>query len=126
MGKMTELIANGTLKAEDLLEARELIARAEFVEEAMEACKKNIVFSFAKDSVRCYDYMDNAGEYMSWGFCTKDGIFTCCCNWGGNHEIGSCDLKSFESVFMALDNEDFKADLKRFLVLQIDQAQKAQ
>ena len=122
MNKLAELIANGSISVEELASARELIERAELVTNGIAACKKTLLFPFGTSSINCYSYMDSAGEYEAWGDCSIDGNFTCFCNWGGNHEIGSCNLTDFSEVFMAFENEEFAHDLKRFLLQQINKA----
>ena len=122
MNKLATLIANGEITVEELANARELIDRAEIVTKGLEACKKTLVFPFGVSEINCYSYMDSAGEYQSWGSCTSDGIFTCSCNWGGNHVIGKCSLTNFAEVFMAFDNDEFVHDLRRFLLQQIKKA----
>lgn len=120
--KLTELIANGTVTIEDLANAPELIERAKFVKEGLEACRKTLVFPIGVLEQPCYDYTDRAGEYSSWGSVTNNGIFTCWCNWGGNHEIGKLNLNHDEEVFLAFDNTELACDLKRFLNEQIEKA----
>ena len=120
MNKLAKLIADGEIAVEDLANARKLIERAEFVKNGIEACKETIQFPLGKTTVECYSYMDLAGEYESWGTCTIDGEFICYCNWGGNHEIGRCNLLDYSEVFMAFENKEFAFDLKRFLTQQID------
>lgn len=122
MNKLANLIANGEITVEELANATELIERAELVTKGIEACKKTIVFSLGKKEIECYSYMDSAGEYQAWGSCTNDGVFTCSCNWGGNHVIGSCNLTDYKDVFMAFENSEFKHDLRRFLTWQIEKA----
>ena len=122
MMKLANLIANGTISVEDLANAAELIERAKFVREGLEACKKTLLFPLGTDKLNCYEYIDRAGEYSSWGTVTCDGIFTCWCNWGGNHEIGRVDLTNPGEVFMTFENQEFAHDLKRFLKEQIEKA----
>lgn len=119
MNRLAELVSIGEITVEELANATELIERSKFVTEGLEACKKTIVFPLGCNEINCYSYMDSAGEYEAWGSCTNDGIFSCFCNWGGNHIIGSCDLTNFAEVFMAFDNSEFCHDLKRFLSQQI-------
>lgn len=121
--KLANLIANGTISIEDLANAPDLIERAKLVHRGIEACTKTILFPFGTNELHCYDYTDRAGEYSSWGTVTRDGIFTCWCNWGGNHEIGKVNLTKPAEVFMALENSEFAYDLKRFLNEQIQKAQ---
>ena len=123
MGKLKELIATGEISVEEVKDARELIERAELVAQGIKACKKVMLFPLGTSSVDCYSYMDSAGEYEAWGVCTSDGTFTCFCNWGGNHEIGRCNLTSFEEVFKAFDNDEFASDLNRFLKEKIKEAE---
>ena len=123
MNRLAEMIAKGEISVEELATARDLISRAELVVAGIEACKKTIVFPLGETTVNCYQYTDNAGEYEAWGTCSSDGVFKCSCNWGGNHQIGSCNLLIFESVFMAFENRDFSHDLKRFLKRQIEKAE---
>lgn len=122
MNKLANLIATGEITVEELANAKELIERAELVITGLKACEKTIKFSFGVSEINCYSYMDSAGEYESWGTCTRDGIFTCSCNWGGNHVTGQCDLTNFADVFTAFDNSEFCHDLKRFLSQQIKKA----
>ena len=122
MNKIVELMANGTITAQDLVEASPLIERAELVNQGIQACKKTLVFPLGASEINCYSYMDSAGEYEAWGKCNATGIFTCFCNWGGNHQTGSCDLTSFESVFLAFENKELASDLKNFLEEQIEKA----
>ena len=116
---LATLISNGTISIEELANAPELIERAKFVKESIEACKKNIQFPFGVDEVHCYSYMDRAGEYESWGKVSRNGLFICYSNWGGNHEIGRVNLLNSTEVFMAFENDEFVYDLKRFLSEQI-------
>ena len=122
MGKLSELIAKGEISVEELASASELIERAKLVKEGIEACKKNISFPLATIEVPCYSYTDRAGEYSAWGSCTRDGIFRCWCNWGGDHEIGRVNLLDFAEVFKAFENEELAHNLKRFLTEQIEKA----
>ena len=119
MNKLATLIANGTIKVSELATAPELIDRAKLVIEATNACRKNILFPFGVNEVDCYSYTDRAGEYSAWGSVTRDGTFTCWCNWGGTHKIGSVNLLNSTDVFLAFENEEFAHDLKRFLNEQI-------
>ena len=118
--KLAEMIANGSITVEELAGATELIERAKLVKEGIEACKKTIVFHLGESSVNCYSYTDRAGEYEAWGHCTIAGTFSCSCNWGGTHKIGECNITNFKETFMAFENDDFAADLKRFLQQQIN------
>lgn len=120
--KLSTMIANGEISIEELAGATELIERAKLVTEGIEACKKTISFPFGSNEVNCYHYMDSAGEYESWGTCTTDGMFTCSCNWGGNHVTGRCNLTDYADVFKAFDNHEFEHDLRRFLQFQIKKA----
>lgn len=122
MNKLAELVANGTITVEELAKAQDLIYRAKVVTQGLEACKKNIAFPFGVKEIQCYSYTDSCGEYESRGICTIDGIFTCYSNWGGNHIIGKCNLTNFSEVFTAFDNNEFAADLQRFLLQQIKKA----
>lgn len=122
MNKIANLISNGTIKPEDLVNAKELIERAELVSTGLKACKKTLLFPLGESETPCYNYWDRAGEYNSWGSCTVDGTFSCYCNWGGNHLIGVCKLTDFNEVFMAFENKEFEADLRRFLLEQIEKA----
>ena len=122
MNKLAKLIADGSITVEELASAKELIERAELVTKGIEACKKNLTFPLGTSRINCYYYMDTAGEYEAWGRCSIDGTFTCFCNWGGNHEIGSCNLTNFTEVFMAFENSEFAHDLHRFLIQQINKA----
>ena len=120
--KLANLIANGTISVQDLANAPELIERAKLVKDGLEACEKTLLFPFGTDRLNCFEYTDRAGEYSSWGTVTRDGIFTCWCNWGGNHEIGRVALSNPGDVFMAFENEEFAHELKRFLQEQIEKA----
>lgn len=122
MNKLAKLVANGRITVEELASANDLIERAKLVRDGIEACLKTISFPLGASEVECYYYMDKAGEYTAWGDCNQDGIFTCLCNWGGNHVIGECDLTNFAEVFMAFENEEFGENLRRFLKAQIDKA----
>jgi hypothetical protein len=124
MNKLAEMIAKNLIDPEDLVEAEELIQRSMLVSEGLKACQKNIQFPMGVSEVSCYQYTDSAGEYSSWGYCTHDGLFTCFCNWGGEHEIGKCYLNNFKDVFIAFENKEFKYDLERFLNNQIKEARK--
>lgn len=119
MNKLAFFIANGEVTVEELANAKDLIERAELVSKGINACKTSIMFPIEVNEVSCYSYTDSAGEYHSWGTCTNCGMFTCYCNWGGDHEIGRVDLTNFEQVFMAFENSEFAHDLKRFLQQQI-------
>ena len=119
--RLSELIASGEISPEELANATELLERVELVKKAIDSCKKNILFPLGTKEIQCYSFMDNAGEYEAWGKVNIDGYFTCSSNWGGNHEIGSCNLLDFKDVFLALDKEEFKDDLRKFLNQQIEQ-----
>lgn len=118
--KLAELIVNGTISIEELADAHEFIERAKLVRDGLMACTKTLLFPFGKNEISAYRYMDRAGEYESWGTVSRDGIFSCWCNWGGDHEIGKVDLNDFNAVFLALENSEFTFDLTRFLQEQID------
>ena len=122
MNKLAKLIANGEITVDELANAHELIERAQLVLKGLNACKSTIMFPLGITEVNCYSYTDFAGEYASWGTCNKDGLFTCFSNWGGNHVIGQCNLTNFTEVFMAFENAEFKHDLGRFLLQQIEKA----
>ena len=122
MNKLAILISNGSITVEELASAKELIERAELVTKGIEACKKTLAFPLGTSSINCYHYEDSTGDYEAWGHCSVDGKFTCSCNWGGKHEIGSCNLMSFTEVFLAFENREFKLDLRRFLLQQIVKA----
>ncbi len=122
MNRLAGLIANGTITVEELANAQDLIERAKLVTQGLEACKKTLAFPLGVKEINCYSYIDSAGEYEAWGQCTIDGIFTCYCNWGGNHVIGRCNLANFAEVFTAFDNDEFASDLQRFLLQQIKKA----
>ena len=125
MNRLADMIARRQIDVEELAEAGELISLAEFVVKGVEACKKTLLFPFGVTEINCYSYMDRSGEYESWGTCSREGIFKCYCNWGGNHLIGSCNLTDFASVFLSFENDDFKFDLKNFLEMQIQNAGEA-
>ncbi len=124
MNRLANFIASGKITVEELATAPELIERAKFVTEALNACKKTIQFPFGTSEIDCYFYRDGFGEYEAWGTCNSDGLFTCSCNWGGNHVIGRVNLTNSGDVFMAFDNQEFCSDLKRFLSEQIEKAPK--
>ena len=124
MNKLTTLVANGIITPEDLIAGNELIRRAEFVSKAIEACKETLMFPVGMRSIECYSYADAEGEYKAWGNCNIDGVFTCYCNLRGNHKIGECNLINFAQVFIALEKNEFKKDLNRFLREQIDKKDK--
>lgn len=121
--KLVTLIANEEISVEELANAPKLIDRASFVVKAIEACKKTLVFSVGTEEIGCYTYTDRAGEYYAWGNCTHEGVFRCCCNWGGDHEIGRVNILSFKEVFLALNDNEFEADLTRFLNEQIEKVE---
>ena len=122
LNKLAEMINKGEILVEDLANAGELIDRARLIRDGIDACRKTLVFPIGQTRVRCYHYVDSAGEYEAWGFVTWDGTFSCCSNWGGNHQVGKVNLFKFEEVFMAFENEDFAPDLSRFLREQIEKA----
>ena len=125
MNKLSKMIANGTITVEELANASKLIERAKLVAEGLNACRRTIIFPLGNtESVNCYSYTDSAGEYEAWGECSVDGTFKCFCNWGGNHLIGKCDLTSYTDTFLAFDNEEFSADLMRFLKQHIEKSKK--
>lgn len=124
MTNLVNLINNGTITIEELAQAPQLIERAQLVIKGLEACKKTIKFNLGVTNVSCYSYTDRAGEYSSWGDCTVDGVFTCYCNWGGNHQIGQVNLLDSAAVFAAFNNSEFSHDLERFLKEQIEAATK--
>ncbi len=121
MNKLETLIANGAIDLEELAEATALIERAKLVSAGIEACKKTITIPLGSDSVSCYNYMDSFGEYESWANCGKDGVVIFYSNWGGNHEIGRCNITSFEDVYKAFSNMELAHDLKRFLEGKIEE-----
>lgn len=82
MNRLVELIATGAITVEDLVNAQELIDRADLVSKGIDACKKSIVFTFKEERIDCYDYVDSTGEYKAWGYCTYAGEFICYSNWG--------------------------------------------
>ena len=118
--KLAEMIAKRIISVEELANAPELIERAQLVNEGLKACRSTLLFPFGTNELKCYDYTDRAGEYSSWGSVTIDGIFTCWCNWGGNHKIGEVNLNNPTEVFMAFENSEFAYDLKKFLKEQIE------
>ena len=120
MNKLAEMICNGEILVEDLANAGELIDRARLIRDGVDASRKTLVFPIGQTKVRCYHYVDSAGEYEAWGFVTWDGTFSCYCNWCGNHQIGEVNLFRFEDVFMAFEDEEFAYDLERFLREQIE------
>lgn len=120
--KLANLIANGTISVADLANASELIERAKLVTDGLKACTKTLLFPLGTEELHCFSYTDRAGEYSSWGTVSRDGTFTCWCNWGGNHEIGRVNLNKPAEVFVAFDNYEFASDLKRFLKEQIQKA----
>lgn len=123
MNKIAEMIMNGEINVEDLASVDDLIKRAKLVKQGVEACKKTITFPLGETSVKCYSYVDHAGEYEAWGSCDVDGTFTCSTTWGGTHVIGKCNLTSFKEVFMAFENDEFAHNLERFLTAQIEKAE---
>ena len=123
MNRLADMIARRQIDVEELAGAGELISRAEFVVKGVEACKKTLLFPFGVTEIQCYYYTN--GEYEAWGICSREGMFSCYCNWGGNHLIGSCNLNDFTSVFLSFENEEFKHDLKHFLEEQIQKAGEA-
>lgn len=124
MNKIVEMIISGKITVAELEETPELIERAKFVTKAIAACKKTISFPLGTEKINCYSYMDSAGEYEAWGTCDIKGLFICSSNWGGSHVIGEVNLTNPEKVFLALDDEHFSHDLKRFLIKQIELAEK--
>ena len=122
MNKLAKLISTGEITVEELAGASKLIDRAQLVVKGIAACKKNLVFPLGVNVISCYSYTDSVGEYSAWGSCTSDGIFTCSCNWGGDHVIGRCNLNNFAEVFMAFEIDDFDHNLRRFLEQQINKA----
>lgn len=124
MSKLAELIAKGEIPAEELLEADVLIKRAEFVKKALDACKKTIKFSLGENNVSCYEFCDFSGDYSSWAECTYEGFLIFYTNHESEHEIGRCNLNSFEDVFNAISNSAISFDLCRFLQEQIAKVQK--
>ena len=120
--KLANLIANGTISVADLANASELIERAKLVTDGLKACTQTLLFPLGTEELHCFSYTDRAGEYSSWGTVSRDGTFTCWCNWGGNHEIGRVNLNKPAEVFVAFDNYEFASDLKRFLKEQIQKA----
>lgn len=124
MNKLATLIANGEITIQELANATDLIERAQLVTNGIEACKKTLAFHFGETQISCYQYMDSAGEYEAWGTVDTSGLFICYTNWGGNHEIGRCDLTNFMEVFLAFEKNEFSSDLKRFLKWQIEKATK--
>lgn len=122
MNKLVSLIANGEISVKELANAQELIERADLVKRGLDACMKTLVFPLGIKEIRCYSYMDSAGEYEAWGCCTREGIFACYSNWGGDHIIGTCDLTRFSNVFIAFENREFAENLRRFLLEQIRKA----
>ena len=122
MMKLANLIADGTITVEDLANAPALIERAKLVTEGLKACSKTLLFPFGVETLNCFSYTDRAGEYSSWGSVARNGVFTCWCNWGGNHEIGRVNLCNPTAVFLAFENNEFASDLKRFLTEQIEKA----
>ena len=122
MSKFEELIADEIITVEELANAHELIDRANLVKEGPSACKKTLLFPLGTEEINCYSHMDSVGEYETWGACTNDGLFICYITWGGNHEIGRCNLNNFADTFLAFNNEDFASDLRRFLLEQIEKA----
>ena len=120
--KLAELIEFGVVTIEDLANAPELIERAQVVNNGLKACAKTILFPLGATEIACYSYTDSAGEYSAWGHVTRDGMFICYSNWGGNHEIGRVDLNNSTEVFMAFEDREFSSDLRRFLLEQVKKA----
>lgn len=113
--KLANLIAEGAVDPEDLVQAEELIERAKLVKAAMEKIPQKVVFLLGTKKNQCYNYTDSAGEYSAWGECDINGTFTVQSNWGGTHINGTCNLTDFSSIFKAFDEWDNPADLRRFL-----------
>ena len=124
MNKLANLISEGTITVEELANAPQLIERAKFVQEALKACSKTLMFPLGVTKLECYSYTDRAGEYHSWGSVSADGTFVCYCNWGGNHCIGRVNLTNPSDVFMAFEDTEIASDLKRFLQDQIQKISK--
>ncbi len=119
---LANMIANGTISVEELANSTKLIERARLVSDGLAACRKTLLFPLGTEKLHCYDYTDRAGEYSAWGSVSRNGTFTCWCNWGGDHEIGRINLNNPAEVFMAFENDEFAHDLKRFLNEQIEKA----
>ena len=116
---LMDLIKSGDITIEELTRIPDLIERAKFVTEALEACKKTLSFPFGVEEIKCYRYVDSCGEYEAWGSCTSSGYFHCWTNWGGDHKIGQVKLTNPTEVFCALDNKELGHNLERFLKQQI-------
>ena len=115
-------VRNGTLSLEELERLPALIARAKFVREASEACKRTLSFSLGEDRIQCYQYMDRCGEYESWGMITPDGTLSIRTSWGGMQEICNVNVLDPKALFLALEDEKGSRDLERFLREQIEKA----
>lgn len=118
--KIADLIVNGTITVEELSKADELIKLAQYTVEAVEACKKTIVFHVGETEIACIDYWDTAGEAHFWGKCKNDGTFTGYTNWGGDHALGTCNLTKFNDVFISLERGEMRYCLRTFLDQQIE------
>lgn len=123
MNKVMAMIVSGETSIEEVAQLEELSKQAKFAQQAAKACKKTMLLPIGENKIKCYNYIDGAGEYEAWGECTHDGVFTCWCNWGGNHQIGHCNLLDSIEILMALQQDKFKSDLKRFLEEQITKAE---
>lgn len=118
MNKLAEIVANGEIDVEELNRASEFIERAQFVKDAIEACKKTIVFPLGTEGIKCY-FNEKRGSKKVWGYCTVAGIFKLSGHFKfpGEYDI---NILSFKEVFLALDTEDISEDLRSFLEQQIE------
>ena len=130
MNKLLRLSENGNITAGELTNANDLISqtepeRVELVIKGLEACQKTLLFPMSTYKIDCYSHTDSAGNKSS-GSCTNDGTFVCTYHCGTMKITNSCNLKSFLSVLLAFDNENFSPDLERFLHQQIEKAEETE
>ena len=123
MGNLVNMVANGTISIEELEDAERLFKRAKLVEDGIKACKKTIRIPKGQEKVHCYSFMAHGGDYEAIGYCMKDGTFICYSIGGEKHEVGRCNLNSFEDVFLAFENTIFAEDLRFFLETEINKAE---
>ena len=123
MSKLLDLLKKGEITLEEITAVPDLIERAKFVQQALEACKKTLLFPMGSITIPCYNYTDSAGEYEAWGEISHNGVLTMWSNWGGNHQIGQVNLNQPYDILKSLDDKEFGHDLKRFLDEQIKKAE---
>jgi hypothetical protein len=122
MNKLMQLISDGHITVEDITNIPVIIERAKLVKAGLEACSKTIVFPLGEAEVFRYDYTDMAGEYHSWGKVANNGYLTIYSNWGGDHRICYVNLLDATEVLVAMDDDEARYDLTRFLTERIDKA----